>query len=131
MNMKTILRLSAPTLVCLAFAACASADTNSAPKAIENYITALVDKDRDAAVNAACADWEDDATLESDSFAAVAPVLNGLACTASGTDGDATLVTCEGAIDVTYNNEVTQLPLDNRTYLAVEEAGEWRMCGYK
>jgi hypothetical protein len=129
--MKMFIRLTALAVVSLAFAACASADTNSAPKAIENYITALVNKDRDAAVNAACADWEDDALLEADSFAAVEPVLEGLACTASGTDGDGTLVTCEGAINVTYNNEQQQLPLDNRTYLAVEDSGEWRMCGYK
>ncbi len=129
--MKTFLRLFGLAAACLAFAACASSDSGSAPKAIETYINALVSKDRDAAVTAACADWEEDAKLEVDSFAAVDAALDGLACTASGADGDSTLVSCQGVINVTYNNEQQELPLDNRTYVAVQEGGEWRMCGYK
>ncbi len=129
--MKRVSRLGALLGACLVAAACASGDTNTAPKAVENYLTALVSKDRDAAVTAACAAWENDASLEVDSFAAVEPTLDGMACTISGTDGDTTLVNCTGAIKVTYNNEQQELSLENRTFLAVEEAGEWRMCGYR
>jgi hypothetical protein len=129
--MKTFLRLFGLAVVCLAFAACASSDSGGAPKAIETYINALVSKDRDAAVTASCADWEENAKLEVDSFAAVDPTLDNLSCTASGTDGDSTLISCKGAINVTYNNEQQQLSLENRTYVAVQEGGDWRMCGYK
>jgi len=129
--MKSFVRFSLLLGIAIFFAACAGSDTNTAPQAIEAYLTALVNKDSDAVINAACADWEDKAKLEIDSFAAVTPVLDGLACTDSGADADGTLVTCVGVIKVTYNNEQQELPLEGRTYLAVEEGGEWRMCGYK
>jgi hypothetical protein len=112
--------------------ACASAAPNSAPAAIEAYFKALVAKNSTAAINASCANWEDDAKQEADAFAAVAPSLSGLSCSVTGTDPDGTLVTCEGVINVTYNNEAQVISLaDNGPYLAVEENGEWRMCGYR
>lgn len=111
--------------------ACASAESNSAAAAVEAYIKALVAKNPTAAINASCPDWEDDAKLEADSFAAVEPTLQGLACTVSGSDGNATLVTCQGVIKVTYNNEQQELSLADRAYVAVPEGGEWRMCGYQ
>jgi hypothetical protein len=114
-------------------AACASASVgpNSAPAAIETYFKALVAKDPTAAINASCSDWEDDAKQEADAFAAVEPRLDGLACSVAGTDPAGTLVTCEGVIKVTYNNEEQEISLVDRGYLAVEDGGEWRMCGYR
>lgn len=111
--------------------ACASADPNSAATAVEAYIKALVAKDPTGAINASCPAWENDAKLEADSFAAVEPTLEGLACSVSGSDGAETLVACKGVIKVTYNNEQQELSLADRTYVAVQEGGEWRMCGYK
>ncbi|MBM4422686.1 MAG: hypothetical protein FJ030_04755 [Chloroflexi bacterium] len=116
-------------ILALALAACASG--NTAPQAIEAYLTAIVAKDSNAVINASCSTWEESAKLELDSFAAVTPTLEGLACEAAGTDGDFTLVTCKGKIKVTYNNELQELPLEGRTYLAAQDGGEWRMCGYK
>lgn len=118
-------------LAALALAACAGSQTGTASQAIEAYIKALVSKDKDAVVAAACARYEADAKLQADSFAAVTPALEGLSCIESGSDGDARLVTCKGVIHVTYNNEQQSLPLDGRTYLAIQESGEWRMCGYQ
>lgn len=112
-------------------AACAGAESSSAPGAIEAYFKALVAKDPTAAINASCSEWEDDAKQESDAFAAVEPTLEGLACSVSGADGDGTLVTCQGVIKVTYDNEQQEISLANRTYLAVQDGGEWRMCGYR
>lgn len=114
-----------------ALTACGSGDVGSAPESIETYITALVAKDRDGAINASCAEWEESAKLESDSFAAVGPALEGLDCAEAGQEGDAVLVTCQGVINVTYNGEQQELPLEGRTYLAVQEGSEWRMCGYR
>ena len=120
--------LTAPAL---ALAACGTSQTGSAPQAIEAYITALVAKDRDGAVSASCAEWEESATLESDSFAAVAPALDGLDCAEAGQENETILVTCQGVINVTYNGEQQALSLEGRTYVAVQEGGDWRMCGYQ
>ncbi len=46
-----------------ALAACASADANSAPKAVEAYLEALVAKDSDAVINASCPVWEETGQL--------------------------------------------------------------------
>ena len=129
--MKPFVRLCVLLGTALAFAACASADSNSAPKAVETYIQALIAKDKDAVIGASCSTWEAGAKLEVDSFAAVTPTLEGLSCSDSGSDGDGKLVTCKGVIKVTYNNEQQELSLEGRTYMAVQEGGEWRMCGYK
>jgi hypothetical protein len=115
----------------LVLAACASTASNSAHSVIETYLKALVAKDPTAAINASCPDWEDDAKQEADSFAAVEPTLEGLVCSVSGADGSDALVTCEGVIKVTYNNEQQEISLADRTYLAVQDGGEWRMCGYR
>jgi hypothetical protein len=129
--MKSFVRWCVLFCTAVAFAACASSDSSGAPEAIEAYYTALINKDTDGVINASCAAWEESAKQDVDSFAAVTPALEGLACTQSGTDPDGALVTCQGVIKVTYNNEQQELPLEGRTYLAVEEGGEWRMCGYK
>jgi hypothetical protein len=129
--MKNVIRWLALGLVSLGLAACASSNAGSAPQAIEAYIKALVAKDKDAVVAAACAKYEENAKLEADSFAAVTPTLDGLSCSESGKDGDSVLVACKGSINVTYNNEVQALPLAGRTYVATQDNGEWRMCGYQ
>ena len=129
--MKNMIRWLGLGVVALAFAACASSDSGSAPKAIEAYIQALVAKDQAGVVGAACAAYEEGAKLEYDSFAAVEPKLEGLACTDAGTDGEGKLVTCQGVIKVTYNGEDQELALEGRNYFAVQDNGEWRMCGYK
>lgn len=102
-----------------------------AVKAIETYWTALAAKDTEQLVNASCADWEEGARLELDSFAAVTPKLEGLKCQENGTDGEATVVTCDGKLVLDYNGEIQELSLADFNYLAVQEGGEWRMCGRK
>lgn len=129
--MKNVIRWLGLGIVALLFAACASSDSSSAPKAIEAYIRALVAKNQDQVVGAACAAYEEQAKLEYDSFAAVEPRLENLACTEAGTDGDNKLVTCQGVIKVAYNGEDQELALEGRTYIAAQDNGEWRMCGYK
>lgn len=129
--MKNLIRWLGLGIVSLVLAACSSSNAGSAPQAIEAYIKALVSKNPDAVVAAACASYESQAKLEADSFAAITPTLDGLSCKESGKDGANTLVTCEGSIKVTYNNEDQALPLSGRTYVASQDNGEWRMCGYK
>lgn len=110
--------------------ACAS-QSDAPAKAVEAYVQALVAKDADRLSTLSCGDWEDDALLELDSFQAVNTRLEGLACEQTGTDGDTTLVLCQGKIVATYNNEDQDLELSARTYQVVQEGGEWLVCGVR
>jgi hypothetical protein len=113
----------------LAVSACASNNESAPAQAVESYLTALVEKDANRLTTLSCGDWEDDALLELDSFQAVTARLEGLACEQTGTDGDTTLVLCNGNIVATYNDEDQQLDLSVRTYQVVQEGGEWLVCG--
>lgn len=114
----------------LIVAACGSA-AGGPPQAIEAYLEALVVQDQDAVVNLSCADWEEQAITEVDSFEAVEAELTGVSCQEIGTSGDFTLVECTGAISVTYDAETQELALEGRIYQVLEEGGQWRMCGYQ
>ena len=113
----------------LFLSACSSKNGNGPTKAVEDYLQALVAKDSDRLTTLTCSDWEDDALLELDSFQAVTTRLDGVACTQTGTDGDAALVLCKGKIIATYNNEDQELDLSRRTYQVVQQGGDWLVCG--
>ena len=109
--------------------ACASSNDNASAKAVEDYLTALVEKDSNRLTTLSCGEWEEDALLELDSFQAVTARLDGLACEQTGTDGEASLVLCNGRIIASYNEEDQELDLSVRTYQVVQEGGEWLVCG--
>jgi hypothetical protein len=129
MSLPSSLRFVLLGIVVITLAACGQQDAPG--KAVEAYYQALVDKDADLLVNLSCADWEEQATMEVDSFEAVSAELKDAKCQTSGEDGDAKLVTCTGSIIATYNDEQQTLSLDRHTYRVVSEGGEWRMCGYQ
>ena len=118
-------------LAVLFLAACGSAASGEPAAVVENYLNALVDKDSDTLINLSCAAWEEGARTDSRAYDGVTARVENLSCTASGTDGDAALVSCQGTIIATYQGEDRPIPLDTRQYVAVEEGGEWRMCGYR
>ncbi len=116
----------------LVLSACsAPAGGSGATAAVEDYLSALVGQDSDRISTLSCADWEETALLELDSFQGVTARVDAPACAETGKDGDATLVTCQGKIIATYNNEDQELPLNTRVYKVVEEGGDWRVCGYQ
>lgn len=102
-----------------------------AAEGIERYLRALAAGDVNRLVDASCAAWEQDARLELDSFAAVSVELVDLNCEQSDQEGDSTRVSCSGKIIANYGNEVLEIDLADRSYAAVYEGGEWRMCGYR
>jgi hypothetical protein len=106
-------------------------NTDVAAATVNAFLEALVNKDADTLSTLACADWEDGALRELDSFQAVDTRLNEIACQVTGTEGETVLVVCQGQIIATYNNEDSNFELGARTYLTVEEGGEWRVCGYR
>ncbi|MBN2499591.1 MAG: hypothetical protein JXB38_02425 [Anaerolineales bacterium] len=116
-------------LIAISLTACASSADPA--QAIADYIEALVAKDGAALSNLSCAAWESGAKNELKSFDAVAVRLEGLRCETTSSAAEFTIVHCEGTIHATYEGEDRPLDLSAKDYLAVEEGGEWRMCGYK
>jgi hypothetical protein len=120
------------SLLASTLAGCASAGaSNGAPQAVQSYLQALTTKDATKLANLSCKTWESQATMELDSFQAVATTLNGVACKETGKDGSNTLVSCTGKIVASYNGENQNLDLSGRTYQVTQEGGEWRVCGYR
>ena len=88
-------------------------------------------KDANRLANLSCAAWEAEAKNELDSFGAVSARLEEPSCQISGEDGEYTLVSCTGKIIADYNGENLEINLGDRTYKAINEGGDWRMCGYR
>ncbi len=111
--------------------ACGASASSGATTAVEGYISALASKDQAALISNSCADWEDDALIEFDSFALVEVTVDGMSCAESGTDGDKTLVDCTGMLNMSYNGEPQSLDLADRTYEVIEQDGNWLVCGVR
>lgn len=111
--------------------ACGASASGGATTAVEGYITALATKDQAALISNSCADWEDDALIELDSFALVEVTVDGMSCTEAGADGDKTLVNCTGMLNMSYNGEPQSLDLADRTYEVIEQDGNWLVCGVR
>jgi hypothetical protein len=126
---RTILLILMTLLVLPILAACTP--TDQAARAVEDYYQALVDKDAERAISLACADWELNAQMETDSFQAVDARLDGLTCQQSGADGDMLLVTCEGQIAMSYNGEDQFLDLSRQTFQVENRGGDYLFCGYR
>jgi hypothetical protein len=130
--MKNLVVISAfLAMILMATLASCNNDRDGAVKSIQAYLQALVDKDSERIVHLACADWEAGARTDLESFTAVSVALQDLNCQETGIDGDTALVSCSGKITANYGNEVLEIDLSERTFQAVYEAGEWRMCGYR
>ena len=123
----TILMLALSIII----SACGSSSSGGAAPAVEGYITALASKDQAALISNSCADWEDDALIELDSFALVEVTVDGMSCKESSTDGDKTLVDCTGMLNMSYNGEPQSLDLADRTYEVIEQDGNWLVCGVR
>lgn len=103
----------------------------SASDATYAYLTALANKDKDTVVSLTCKDWEEQAMLEVDALMSVGAQLNNVSCSQVGEEGADALVVCSGTLDLTYNDEVRAIELDQRTYTMTMEDGQWRVCSYK
>ena len=110
-------------------AGCSSAASDPGAVVVD-YYRALTEENLDRMRSLSCAAWEENAQLEFDAFAGVETELGDLTCQVVGTEGEVTLVECTGAIIATYGNEVQDFDLGGVTNRVVQEAGEWRMCGY-
>jgi hypothetical protein len=95
--------------------------------AVVKYLQARAAANTDAIRAVSCAAWEGQAAAQADSFRSMNAKLDNVSCKASGTSGDATLVTCTGNIVTTYNGEDRSRPIPS--YSVMQEDGEWKVCG--
>lgn len=102
----------------------------NAGEAVERYLQALTNRDLNQMIGASCANWEAQARLEYDSFAAVKLELKDLSCQEKGQQAPYTLVTCRGTIIANYGAEDLQIDVAAQTFQVIQEGGEWRVCGY-
>jgi hypothetical protein len=116
-------------LLLLILAACGG--SAGPEKAVEDYFHALVDKDATKAVTLSCAAWESGARTDVDTFAMYPATLENLACREAGAEGGYQLIECTGTATLDYNGEIQEIDLADRVYKALQEGGEWRMCGYQ
>ena len=128
---KTIFLSILALAVMFVLSSCGGSNTDFASRAVEAYLDALVSEDADHLATLSCAAWEEQAVMEVDAFVGVSASLNNLKCEQTGTDNGDTLVSCQGEILATYNNEQQSLPLDGLVYRVVQESGEWLVCGYQ
>jgi len=114
----------------LFFTACKAQSTPQA--AIEAYLQALVAKDVTQAVNASCAEWEEQALAEGAAFEGVTVKLEGLACRVMDSEEKSSVyVACDGKFVYSYaGGEKMESDLTGRVFLAKKEGNQWRMCGY-
>jgi len=127
---RTLFLLIALTLI---IAGCAqeSSDPEAPAKAIEKYLEARISKDSEAFQGTYCGDFEFDALTEFDSFGAVEATLEDMTCEVSNVSDASASVTCTGSTTVVYDGEDNNtIDLARFSYIATQEDGEWKMCGY-
>ena len=133
MNTKhSILKKILNLIPILFLVACAGTTSGSKPeKIVEDYLSALVNKDSSTLALLSCADWEPSALMELDSLQAVDVRSEGISCKRTGTDGEYTLVNCQGKIVASYNGEDQDIDIGNRNYQVILQDGENLVCGYQ
>jgi len=117
-------------LFALLLSACAT-KADLPASAVEAYWKAMAAKDSAALSSLSCADYEATALSTMDSFLAVDLVLTDLSCSTMNNTGDKADVTCKGSLSASYGSEKFDFELSNKTFLAVNPAGDWLMCGEK
>ena len=131
MSYSKVNRWLAILLILLSLDGCVEATRQTgARQGVERYLKSLVERDRSLLASSSCADWEAQANVEFDSFAAVKLELKDLTCQETGQASPYSLVSCSGSIVANYGAEQLEIDVADRTYLAIEEGGDWRMCGY-
>jgi len=106
-------------------------DPRAPAKAIERYLEARISKNNETFAGTFCSVFEFEALTEFDSFGAVEATIDEMVCTVDDISDQKAKVTCTGSVDVVYDGENNNtLDLGRFPYTAVQEDGEWKMCGY-
>ena len=113
----------------LMMSGCSSSSLN-ATGAVESYLEALAAKDLNQMINLSCSDWEADAKLEFNSFAADKIRLEEVECLENRQDDDLSIVECTGRIVASYGAEDLVIELEEWTFRVLHQGGETLMCGH-
>jgi len=116
-------------ILVLGLAACSS-NADPAGAAVQAFWEASVNAP-EKAIALSCAAWEEQAQLEIDTFSLNPAIAENITCQSSGVEGEYTLVVCTGTLVLDYGSEIQKIELADRTNLAIQQGGEWRMCGYR
>lgn len=131
MYRSVILKISVALLCLIGLSACTQQQQDTPIAAVQSYVNARVAADEAKLKALTCKDLESQAETEAASFKSMNAKLDGLTCTQSGTDGNFTVISCQGTITTTYNGESTPRSLAGRNFLTVKEDGQWKVCGYQ
>jgi hypothetical protein len=129
--MSKISKLLVGSLLFLIILTACSTRNTQPEKVVEAYLNAIVEAKIDKITTVSCAEWEESAWLELDSFQGVEVSLVDMQCAQSGTDGDTALGTCSGHFLTSYDGEAMEIDLSTREYELVQQGGEWLVCGYR
>ncbi len=124
---RRLAQVSILLVMLVGLAACTQRDPAAT---IEAYLEARTAGDLTSVVNLSCIAWEGQAIAEVNSFSSADVTLQDMDCGQNGQDGDAILVECRGTLVATYDGEDRAWDLGGFLYRAIQEDGEWRMCGY-
>ncbi len=126
---EKLVKLSSLSWPCLFVLSACGTGTDAPARAVEDYLTALVNKDVDRLSALSCADWESTALLEFDSLQAVETRLEGMTCASTDNGDGSYAVVCQGKMIATYDNEDSDFDLAVRTYRVVDQGGDYLVCG--
>lgn len=121
--MKRLLFLLLPILLILA----GCAEEADPSDTILQYLEARISADATRLQELTCAEFESQIQAQVASFQSIDASLEDATCSVGGNDGDKTIIECTGKIVYDYNGERNERELGN--YLAIQENGEWKMCG--
>lgn len=105
--------------------------TSEPVRVVKDYIRALSAQDQIAISNLTCKDWETQAFLELDALQLVKASVSSLDCREVERVSGGVIVQCTGAIETTYNNEISRIDLSQNRYFVSHENGDWLACGYQ
>lgn len=100
-----------------------------AGQVVEDYLLALTQHNAEAAYALACDAWVDQVAMDLGSFSSVDAVFDDVVCTTTEATADEALVTCSGALLVTYDGDTRRLPLSGTTYRLRWDSQTWKLCG--
>jgi uncharacterized lipoprotein len=121
------IKTSLLVLVLLGLSACG---VSGVPEGVmEDYFNAVAAGDAVRAANLSCADWEDRARMDADSFMNVETTIEEMHCSVVSETESTVDVWCSGYIVADYQGENLTIDLSLQVYRLIAEDGVWRVCG--